>query len=60
MPKSAEWVSVGKQGGKLLTREELDKKIEEARKRSEVLSQAEIDEVLKQIPTNFHSHSFSL
>ena len=40
--------------------EELDKKIEEAKKRSEVLSQAEIDELLKQIPTNFHSHSFSL
>lgn len=32
-----------------MTREELDKKIEEARNRSEVLSQAEIDEVLKQI-----------
>ena len=43
-----------------MTRKELDKKIEEARKGSEVLSQAEIDEVLKQIPTNFHSHSFSL
>ena len=32
-----------------MTREELDKKIEEARKRSEVLSQAEIDELLKAI-----------
>ena len=32
-----------------MTREELDKKIEEARKRSEVLSQAEFDELLKQI-----------
>ena len=32
-----------------MTREELDKKIEEARKRSEVLSQTEIDELLKAI-----------
>lgn len=32
-----------------MIREELDKKIEEARKRSEVLSQAEIDELLKAI-----------
>ena len=32
-----------------MTREELDKKIEEPRKRSEVLSQAEIDELLKAI-----------
>ena len=32
-----------------MTREELDKKIEEARKSSEVLSQAEIEELLKAI-----------
>ena len=32
-----------------MTREELDKKIEEARNHSEVLSQAEIDELLKEI-----------
>ena len=50
MPKNTEWVSVGKQGRRMLmTREELDKKIEEARNHSEVLSQAEIDELLKAI-----------
>ena len=32
-----------------MTREELDKKIERARNHSEVLSQAEIDELLKAI-----------
>lgn len=35
--------------GKVMTREELDKKIEEARKHSEVLTQPEIDELLKAI-----------
>ena len=53
-------MSLSRKRRKILTREELDKKIEEARKRSEVLFQAEIDELLKQIPTNFHSHSFYL
>ena len=47
-----------------MTREELDKKIEEARKRSEVLSQAEIDDnsggALQQIQTSLKKETKSI